>query len=216
MKNEKNEKLRKMEKYISEKYDEAALIHLKEQIVAEMRKGLSINNCKLSDSSEVINVLNNQIDCLQSEIYFLREEIKEKKNLLKLIIKSQPSVKHESKPGNSVGHRHYQNLFTVDKNSLHPLTTDINPDINTETNKNISSEQSDATLTLIPVSRSDHDIENAKIATLNSSCTTTMQNTTKLTPVSNSNSDLLHTADTNSDSTSIGNSNQSHNTNKSK
>ena len=73
-----NNSLRKMEKYISEKYDEAALIHLKEQIVAELRKLLSINNYKLSDSSQVINVLNNQIDCLQSEICFLREEIKEK------------------------------------------------------------------------------------------------------------------------------------------
>ena len=122
-----NNSLRKMEKYISEKYDEAALIHLKEQIVAELRKVLSINNYKLSDSSQVINVLNNQIDCLQSEICFLREEIKEKNNLLKWIIKSQPSIKHESKPGNSAGHRNYQNLLTVDKNSLHPVTTDINP-----------------------------------------------------------------------------------------
>ena len=141
-----NNSLRKMEKYISEKYDEAALIYLKEQILAELRKKLSINNCKLSDFSQVINVLNNQIDCLQSETYFLREKIKEKNNLLKLIMKSQPSIKHESKPGNSAGHRNYQNLFTFDKNFLHPLTTDINPDNNTETNKNISSEQSDATL----------------------------------------------------------------------
>ena len=73
-----------MKKYISEKYDEAALIHLKEQVVAELRKELSINNCKLSDSSQVINVLNNQIDCLQSEIYFLKEKIKEKNNLNKI------------------------------------------------------------------------------------------------------------------------------------
>ena len=69
-----------MEKYISEKYNEAALIHLKEQILAELRKELSINNYELSDSSQIINVLNNQIDCLQSEIYFLREEIREKTN----------------------------------------------------------------------------------------------------------------------------------------
>ena len=40
-----------MKKYISEKYDEAALIHLKEQIVAELEKELSVNNYKLSDSS---------------------------------------------------------------------------------------------------------------------------------------------------------------------
>ena len=93
-----NNSLRKVENSISKKYDEAALIHLKEQIVVEPRKELSINNYKLSDSSQVINVLNNQTDCLQSEIYFLRDKIKEKSNSLKLVIKSQPSTKHESKP----------------------------------------------------------------------------------------------------------------------
>ena len=77
-------------------------------------------------------------------------------------MKSQQSIKHESKPGNSAGHRNYQNLLTVDKNSLH-LTTDINPDSNTETNKNISSEQSDATLIIIPISQSNHDIEILKL-----------------------------------------------------
>ena len=79
-----NNSLRKMEKYISEKYDEAALIHLKEQVVAELRKELSINSCNLSDSLQVINVLNNQIDCLQSEIYFFREEIKKTKQFIKI------------------------------------------------------------------------------------------------------------------------------------
>ena len=93
----------------------------------------------------------------------LREEIKEKSNLLKLIIKSQSSIKHEPKPGNSAGHRNFDNLLTVDKNSLHPVKTDINPDSNTETNKNISSEQSDATLTIIPISQSNHDIEILKL-----------------------------------------------------
>ena len=49
---------------------------------------------------------------------------------------------------------------------MHPVTTDINPDSSTETIKNISSEQSDATLTLILVSQSNHDVENAKAPTL--------------------------------------------------
>ena len=210
-----NNSLRKMEKYISERYDETALIHLKEQIVAELRKELSINNYKLSDSSQVINVLNNQIDCLQSEIYFLREEMKEKNNLSKSIMKSQPSINHESKAGNCTGRRNYQNLLTVDKNCLNH-TTDIKPDSNTETKKNISSEQSNATFTLIPVSRSNNDIENAKTATLISSSTTTTQTNPKLSLVSNSNSDLVHSADINSDSTTTRNSNESHNMNKSK
>ena len=101
------------------------------------------------------------------------------------------------------------------KISLHPVTADINPDSYTETNKNISCEQREATLTFISVSQSNHDIENAKTATLISSSTTSTQNTAKLTTVSNSNSYLVHTTDTNSDSTTIRNSNESHNTNKS-
>ena len=48
-------------------------------------------------------------------------------------MKSQPSIKHEPKPDNSAGHCNYENLLTVDKNSLHPVTTNINPDSNTET-----------------------------------------------------------------------------------
>ena len=39
-------------------------------------------------------------------------------------MKSQPSIKHESKPGNSAGHRNYQNLLTVDKNSLQQISTE--------------------------------------------------------------------------------------------
>ena len=128
---------------------------------------------------------------------------------------SQPLIKDESKPSNSAGHRNYQKLLTVDKNHLHP-TTDINPDSNTETKKSISNEQSDATLTVMPVSRSNHDIENTKTATLISSSTPTTQTTAKLTPASNSNSDLVHTADTNGNSTTIRNPNESHNMNKSK
>ena len=74
-----NNSLRKTEKYISEKYDEATLINLKEKIVAELRKGLSINNYKLSASSQVINVLNNQIDfhskILSRYIYMCKKQL---------------------------------------------------------------------------------------------------------------------------------------------
>ena len=49
---------------------------------------------------------------------------------------------------------------------MHPVTTDISPDSSTETIKNISSDQSNATLTLILVSQSNHDVENAKTPTL--------------------------------------------------
>ena len=62
-------------------------------------------------------------------------------------MKSESLIKHESKPDNSAGHHNYQKSLIVDENSLHPTT-----DSNAETNRNISSEQKDATLTVIPVS----------------------------------------------------------------
>ena len=37
-----------------------------------------LRNYLLTDSSQVINVLNNQIDCFQSEIYILRKELRKK------------------------------------------------------------------------------------------------------------------------------------------
>ena len=63
---------------------------------------------------------------------------------------SQPLIKDESKHGKSAGYHNYQKLLSADKIHLLP-PTDINPDSNTERNKNIPSEQSDATLTVMPV-----------------------------------------------------------------
>ena len=80
--------LKKMEEYISQQYDQAALTHLKNRIIKEISK----ENCenKLKNNAEctydVISALRSQIETLESEIYFLRGEIKEKNTLIKSFI----------------------------------------------------------------------------------------------------------------------------------
>ena len=80
--------LKKMEEYISQQYDQAALTHLKNQIIKEISK----QNCenKLKNNAEctydVISALRSQTETLESEIYFLRGEIKEKNTLIKSFI----------------------------------------------------------------------------------------------------------------------------------
>ena len=64
----------------------------------------SVQSDQTNDSfSQVINVLHYQIYCLHIETYFFREEIKEKK-LLRLLMKSKPSIKHKSESDNSPTH----------------------------------------------------------------------------------------------------------------
>ena len=62
-----NSSFQKIEKNISEKYDEVALKHLKEQVIKGMRQELSLNKCEISDSSQVSDVLHNQIESPQTE-----------------------------------------------------------------------------------------------------------------------------------------------------
>lgn len=52
-----------------------------------------LRNELLTDLPQVINVLNNQIDCLKIQVYFLIEELKEKSTMVKLIMKSDRAMK---------------------------------------------------------------------------------------------------------------------------
>ena len=89
--------LKKMEEYISQQYDQAALTHLKNQIINE----ISIENCENKSKSnaactyDVISTPRSQIESLESEIYFLRGEIKQKNTLIKsLITPYTPHAEH--------------------------------------------------------------------------------------------------------------------------
>ena len=74
----KNDKLHiaKTEDYISKKYDEVALQHLKRELLKEINNEVSWKSVVNSNESLVIS-LKEHIESLQSETYFLREEIRQ-------------------------------------------------------------------------------------------------------------------------------------------
>ena len=74
----KNDKLHiaQTEDYISKKYDEVALQHLKRELLKEINNEVSCKSVVNSNESLVIS-LKEHIESLQSEIYFLREEIRQ-------------------------------------------------------------------------------------------------------------------------------------------
>ena len=80
--------LKKMEEYISQQYDQAAPTHLKNQIINEISKENCKNKLKnkAAGTYDVVSVLLSQIETLESEIYFLRGENKEKNTLIKSLI----------------------------------------------------------------------------------------------------------------------------------
>ena len=84
----KNSSLEKIENYIGEKYDEAAMLHLKQQILKHVQVAIknSINN---NTKNDIVSCLQSHIDALLSEIYFLREEIKEKNQLIKAVFRNK-------------------------------------------------------------------------------------------------------------------------------
>lgn len=52
-----------------------------------------LRNELLTDLPQVINVLNNQIDRLKIQVYFLIEELTEKSTMVKLLMKSDRAMK---------------------------------------------------------------------------------------------------------------------------
>ena len=95
----KNDKLHiaKTEDYISKKYDEVALQHLKRELLKEINNEVSCKSVVNSNESLVIS-LKEHIESLQSEIYFLREEIRQKYNFIATILqKNQHTLPSSSK-----------------------------------------------------------------------------------------------------------------------
>ena len=72
-----------IEKYISEKFDDIALFHLKQKIVNEIKTELKIDQ-KHSIYNDAI--YKNHIEFLSSEIIFLREELREKSLIIKSLM----------------------------------------------------------------------------------------------------------------------------------
>ena len=77
--------IEKIESYIKEKFDEVAINHLKQNILADLKEQYPPNTTYHLDSS-VMNSLKDHIKSLESEIQFLRKEIKEKNSLISSLI----------------------------------------------------------------------------------------------------------------------------------
>ena len=99
-----NSHITKIENYINKKYDQIALEHLKSQIVKEIKHEFTNNDINdlnnkgsQKDASDVITELHAHIQTLESEVYFLREELKEKSFLLRSLITDKHNAKICSK-----------------------------------------------------------------------------------------------------------------------
>ena len=82
-----------IENYINNKYDETALSHLKQSILSEVHTTINKKIISIPKTDEV-TYLQNHIDTLMSELYFLREELKEKNNLIKILLNKTEVIKH--------------------------------------------------------------------------------------------------------------------------
>ena len=112
-----NSDIKKMEDYITKKYDEAALNHLRRQILKEVTQNVDekINSHKLdkTNTSDTTALLKTHIQTLVSQIYFLRSELQEK-NVIKSLIALNSKSNTTSKQVSS--NNTYPNLNN-DKNS---------------------------------------------------------------------------------------------------
>ena len=75
----------KIEKYIKDKYDEVALGHLRQKLTEEVTAKLS-KIPKTSPYYTKLSLMKSYIDSLESEIYFLREKIRQKNLLITSVI----------------------------------------------------------------------------------------------------------------------------------
>ena len=79
-----------MEDYITEKYDEIALDHLRSKILKEVthkfEEQLNLTKFNRPSISETIGLLKSHIETLESEVYFLRDELREKNVIIKSLM----------------------------------------------------------------------------------------------------------------------------------
>ena len=80
--------IEKIESYIKEKFDEVATNHLKQKILADLKERYQPSTTYHLHSS-VINSLKDHIKNLESDIQFLRKEIKENNTLISSLIPSK-------------------------------------------------------------------------------------------------------------------------------
>ena len=82
-KTERKTSINSIKNYINNKYDKIALSHLKQSILSEVHATINEKIISIPKTDEV-TYLQIVIDTLMSELYFLREELREKNNLIKI------------------------------------------------------------------------------------------------------------------------------------
>ena len=116
-----NSDIKKMEDYITKKYDEAALNDLRRQILKEVTQnvGEKINSHKLdkANTSDTSALLKTHIQTLVNEIYFLRSELQEKNVIIKSLIALNSKSNTTSKQVFSEPPINTYPNFNYDKNS---------------------------------------------------------------------------------------------------
>ena len=91
-----------IENYINNKYDEIALSHLKQSMLSEVHTTINKKIINIPKTDEV-TYLQNHIDTLMTELYFLREELNEKKNnLIKILLNKTEVIKHVTTHNNKI------------------------------------------------------------------------------------------------------------------
>ena len=80
----------KIEEYLDQHYEQAVLVHLKNQIMKEVSKERENYRREIKRNSqeayEAISSLMSQIKTLQSEVHFLRDKLKQKNALIKSLM----------------------------------------------------------------------------------------------------------------------------------
>ena len=88
----------KLENYIDENYDEAGKIQLKQAILREVKQQLPNETKEEGHIDELLCGLYNQISPLKSEIGFLKEEVKEKSNIIRTLLRRNSCECNSSSP----------------------------------------------------------------------------------------------------------------------
>ena len=81
----------KFENYVDENCDKAAKIQLKQAILREVKRQLPNETKEKGHLDKLLRSLQNQISSLKSEIGLLRDEVKEKNNVTRTLVKRDSS-----------------------------------------------------------------------------------------------------------------------------
>ena len=94
----KTSTISKHENYINENYDEAAQMQLKQTFQRKVKQQLPNQTKEKGHLDELLRSLHNQISSLKSEIGFLREEVKEKNNVIRTLLRRNSCECNGSSP----------------------------------------------------------------------------------------------------------------------